>query len=75
MAINKVPAGSMVYVYLGLGSDMRVVDAIAKLKAPHVELVGYRELIDLAKQKCCPEGKGCGCQVEQPPPIRAAGQL
>jgi hypothetical protein len=29
IAINKVPAdGSMVYVYLGLGSDMAVIDGI-----------------------------------------------
>ena len=75
MAINKVPPGSMVYIYLGLGSDMRVIDAIAELTAPHVELVGYRELIDLAKQKCCPKcpqtnGKKCGCQVKVPPPLK-----
>ncbi len=50
-AINNVPPGSMVYVYLGLGSDMSVVDDIAKLTAPHIKLVGYRELIDLARQK------------------------
>ena len=29
LAVNAVPAGSMVYVYIGLGSDMAFVDALA----------------------------------------------
>lgn len=41
----------MVYMYLTLGTDMSLVDEIAQLKASHIELVGYRELIELARQK------------------------
>jgi hypothetical protein len=50
-AVNTVPPGSMVYVYIGLGSDMHFVDGLAAAVADHIELVGYRELIELAKQK------------------------
>ena len=43
-AINQVPAGSMVYMYLGLGSDMAVIDQIAHLvNHDDVELVGHRK--------------------------------
>ena len=41
----------MSYIYLGLGYDMSLVEGIAANKAAHVELVGYREIIDLAGQK------------------------
>ena len=41
----------MNYIYLGLGYDMSLVEGIAANKAAHVELVGYREIIDLARQK------------------------
>ena len=41
----------MNYIYLSLGYDMSLVEGIAANKAPHVELVGYREIIDLAGQK------------------------
>lgn len=30
---------------------MALVDEVASLTAPHVQLVGYREIIELAKQK------------------------
>eukprot|EP01047_Picozoa_sp_COSAG01_P036189 COSAG01_NODE_2816_length_7019_cov_22.384682_5_plen_392_part_00 len=50
-AINAVPAGALVYCYLGLGDDMELVDQIAQLVSPRVELVGYRELIALARQR------------------------
>eukprot|EP01052_Picozoa_sp_SAG31_P009453 SAG31_NODE_496_length_14862_cov_9.280837_19_plen_473_part_00 len=50
-ALNAVNPGELVYCYLGLGDDMRLIDQIAALKSEHVELVGYRELIDLARQR------------------------
>ena len=50
-AINAVPAGELVYCYLGLGDDMALVEEIARLASPRVELVGYRELIALARQR------------------------
>lgn len=54
VALAKQPPGSLSYAYLTLGSDTAVVDEIAlaiKSAAPHVVLVGYRELIALAQQK------------------------
>ena len=50
-AINDVQPGSMNYIYFSLGYDMKLVDDVAALAAPHVELVGYREIIELARQK------------------------
>ena len=53
-ALAAQPLGSLSYVYLTLGSDTAIVDevAVAAAKAaPHMRLVGYRELIDLAQQK------------------------
>ena len=41
----------MNYIYLTLGYDMALVDNIATLTAPHVELVGYREIIELARRR------------------------
>ena len=41
----------MNYIYLSLGYDMALVDKVASLVAPHVELVGYREIIELARRK------------------------
>ena len=41
----------MNYIYFSLGYDMQLVDDVAKLAAEHVELVGYREIIELARQK------------------------
>ena len=41
----------MNYIYLSLGYDMSLVEGIAANKAAHVELVGYREIIELAGQK------------------------
>lgn len=41
----------MNYIYLSLGYDMALVDEVASLTAPHVKLVGYREIIELAKHK------------------------
>ena len=41
----------MNYIYLSLGYDMVLVDKIAALTAPHVELIGYREIIELARRK------------------------
>ena len=46
--------GSLSYAYLTLGYDTSLVDAVALAlarSAPHVKLVGYRELIALAQQK------------------------
>ena len=47
-------AGSLTYVYLTLGCDTALVDAVADAvakAAPSVRLVGHRELIALARQK------------------------
>ena len=46
--------GSLSYAYLTLGYDTSLVDAVAAAlarSAPHVKLVGYRELIALAQQR------------------------
>ena len=46
--------GSLSYAYLTLGYDISLVDAVAAAlarSAPHVKLVGYRELIALTQQK------------------------
>ena len=46
--------GSLSYAYLTLGYDTSLVDVVAAAlahSAPHVKLVGYRELIALAQQK------------------------
>ena len=52
-AIVAVPRGELSYAYLTLGYDTSVVDEVARLiaAAPHVELVGYRELIEVAAQR------------------------
>ena len=53
-ALSAQRAGSLSYAYLSLGYDTSLVDAVAASlvrSAPHVKLVGYRELIALAQQK------------------------
>jgi len=53
-ALAAQPRGSLSYGYLTLGTDTAVIDQIAAgvaRQAPHVRLVGHRELIALARQK------------------------
>ena len=71
-ALARQQPASLSYAYLTLGSDTALVDAVAAAVAtgaPHVRLVGYRELIALAQQKRArvvgeqvPESPGPGSQ-------------
>ena len=48
-ALSALPRGSVTYAYMNMKSDPAIADAVAEALAPHVRLLGHRELIRVAR--------------------------
>ena len=49
--LSALPRGSVTYVYATMKSDPSLTDALAAKLAPHVTLLGHRELLHVARMK------------------------
>lgn len=49
--LSALPPGSLTYVYANMKADPALSDALAAALAPHVVLLGHRELLRVARMK------------------------
>ena len=54
--LSQLPGGSVTYVYANMKADPALADDLADALAPHVVLLGHRELLRVARM-CAADGQ------------------